>query len=160
VNQDTKLVGAVLTAWKLIIDRTAKTFASFSDEDLQREVSPGKNRVYYLLGHLTVVHDLMLPLLRVGDRLHPELDDEFLAKPDRAYPDREPKPAELRKAWSKVNEKLTAALEALSPDQWLERHSAVSEEDFAREPHRNRLSVLLSRTTHAAYHHGQIQLAK
>ena len=160
MTQDEKFVAAALTNWKVTLGRTNKTIESFSDDDLQLEVSHGKNRVYYLLGHLTAVHDLMLPLLRLGDRLHPELDDEFLANPDRTYPDREPKPAELRNAWTEVNKKLTAAIGTLTPDQWLERHASVSEEDFAKEPHRNRLSVLLSRTTHAAYHHGQIQLAK
>jgi hypothetical protein len=37
------------------------------------------NRVYYLLGHLTVAHDRLLPVLRLGDRLHPELEEEFFA---------------------------------------------------------------------------------
>ena len=160
MNQDERYVGAILTTWKLTIERTSKTLDTFSDEDLQLEVSHGKNRVYYLLGHLVAVHDLMLPLLRIGDRLHPELDEEFLSKPDRTFPDRELKPAELRKAWTEVNTTLTAAMEKLTPEQWLERHGSVSEEDFAREPHRNRLSVLLSRTTHLAYHQGQIRLAK
>jgi hypothetical protein len=48
----------------------------------------------------------------------------------------------------------------LSPSEWLERHAAVSEEDFAREPHRNRFTVLLGRTGHLAYHLGQAMLAK
>ena len=160
MNQNQQFVSTVLATWKLVIDRANKSFDASSDEDLQREIAPGKNRVYYLLGHLVAVHDLMLPLLRVGDRLHPELDDEFLANPDRTFPDRELKPAELRKAWTEVNTKLLAAIETLTPDQWLERHASVSEEDFAKEPHRNRLSVLLSRTTHVAYHHGQIRLVK
>jgi len=38
------------------------------------------------------------------------------------------------------------------------RHTAVSEEDFEREPHRNRFTVLLGRTTHLAYHLGQATL--
>ena len=39
------------------------------------------------------------------------------------------------------------------------KHTAVSDEDFAANPLRNRLSVLLSRTRHLAYHIGQIALA-
>ncbi len=48
----------------------------------------------------------------------------------------------------------------LSPSQWLEKHTAVSNADFIREPHRNRFATLLNRTTHLAYHLGQAVLAK
>jgi len=34
----------------------------------------------------------------------------------------------------------------LSVADWLQKHGAVSEEDFSREPHRNRFTVLLGRT--------------
>ena len=44
--------------------------------------------------------------------------------------------------------------------QWLERHSSVSEEDFAKEPLRNRLAMMLSRTNHVSMHVGQALLAK
>ena len=150
--------GTALNSWKQIIAQLDKTLASFSDEDLQREIAPGRNRVYYLLGHLTAVHDRLLPLLRLGDRLHSDLDDDFLAKPDKASPDRV-SPSDLRKAWAEVNEKLLAGFEALRPEEWLERHDAVSAEDFVKEPLRNRLAVLLSRTNHAANHEGQLRLA-
>ena len=52
-----------------------------------------------------------------------------------------------------------AAFTALPPGDWLKRHEAVSEEDFAKEPLRNRLAVLQSRTAHAAGHGSQIALA-
>src|ERR1700730_1450104 len=38
-----------------------------------------------------------------------------------------------------------------SAADWAQRHTAVSEEDFEREPHRNRFTVLLERTAHLAY---------
>jgi len=59
-----------------------------------------------------------------------------------------------------VNSKLTAAFETLTPQQWLEKHTAVSAEDFAKDPTRNRLAVLMSRTNHAAFHTGQAALIK
>ena len=99
----------------------------------------------------------MLPLLRLGIRLHVELDQDFLTNPDRTTPDRI-SAAALRQAWTKVNDTLTRAMEALPAEAWLERHDAVSAEDFAKEPLRNRLSVLLSRTAHAQFHTGQIRL--
>ena len=41
----------------------------------------------------------------------------------------------------------------------LEAHG-LSAEDFAKEPHRNKISVLLSRNSHLAFHHGQMVLAE
>lgn len=48
----------------------------------------------------------------------------------------------------------------LSPADWFAKHTAVSDEDFAKEPHRNRLNVLLSRTIHQSNHLGQLSLLK
>jgi hypothetical protein len=38
----------------------------------------------------------------------------------------------------------------------LQKHTAVSDADFAKEPHRNRLSVVLNRAGHVQYHLGQL----
>jgi len=42
---------------------------------------------------------------------------------------------------------------------WLS-HTAVSDEDFSKNPTRNRLAVFLNRTNHASFHIGQIALTK
>jgi len=153
------VVANALNQWKLVLAQVDKTLSPFGDQELQREVAPGRNRLYYLLGHLTAVHDRLFTLLRVGARLHPKLDEQFIVKADKTDLDDEVPAAELRKAWREVNEKLTGALEKLSPAEWLERHDSVSPEDFAKEPLRNLLAVLMSRTSHAAQHEGQMRLA-
>ena len=153
------VVANALNSWKQVMGQVDKTVGAFGDEELQREVAPGRNRVYYLLGHLTAVHDRLFETLRIGERLHSELDDQFIVKADKTDLDDEVPAGELRKAWREVNGKVTAAMEKLSPAEWLERHGSVSAEDFAKEPQRNRLAVLLSRTTHAAMHEGQMRLA-
>jgi hypothetical protein len=158
MNPNTQLIATAMQAWRLTIDRTSKTLASFADDELQLEVAPGKNRLYYLIGHLAATHDRLFPLLRLGERLHPELDSQFLESPDRKFLGDEVAPTELRTIWSEVNRKLIEALESLQPHEWLERHGSVSEEDFAKEPLRNRLAVLISRLSHAAYHEGQMRL--
>jgi hypothetical protein len=148
-----------LNSWKLVIGRFDKGIEPLNDEQLQKQIAPGKNRLFYLVGHLTAVHDRMLPMLGLGERLHPELDDVYIANPDRTVPD-PLSAADLKKAWTEVNSTVTAALEKLTPEEWLQRHTAVSEEDFAKDPTRNRLAVVLSRTSHAAFHSGQAVLAK
>jgi len=60
--------------------------------------------------------------------------------------------------WSEVNGSLSEKLGRLTPQEWLRRHMAMSDEDYAKDPTRNRLSVLLSRTNHLSYHLGQIIL--
>ncbi len=155
---ETFFVSTALSSWKQVIVQIDKILAPFGDEDLQCEIAPGKNRIYYLIGHLTAVHDRMFPLLRLGERSHSEFDEEFITKPDRSFAEDGVSAADLRTAWSEVNNKLTAAMETLQPEEWLERHNSVSAEDFAKEPLRNRLAVLLSRTNHASFHAGQMRL--
>jgi len=44
----------------------------------------------------------------------------------------------------------------MQPTEWFTRHTSVSEEDFIKEPHRNKLNVLITRATHQSYHLGQL----
>jgi DinB superfamily len=159
MTTEEQLSSAALNSWKLVVGRLDKAIAPLTDEQLQKQVAPGKNRLFYLVGHLTAVHDRMFSLLGLDDRLHPEFDEVYITNPDRALPD-PVSSADLKRAWSEVNSKLTAALEKLTPQQWLEKHTAVSAEDFAKDPTRNRLAVLMSRTNHAAFHTGQAVLIK
>ena len=62
--------------------------------------------------------------------------------------------------WKKQLQSLAQRLESFSVDEWFEKHTAVSAEDFEKEPNRNKLNVVLTRTTHLAYHTGQLQLLK
>jgi hypothetical protein len=65
----------------------------------------------------------------------------------------------VKRCWNEINEKLQSGFDKLSPDQWTQKHSAVSEEDYVKEPHRNRFAILLGRTNHLAYHTAQAVLA-
>ncbi len=132
-------------------------FLPLTEEQLQKEVAPGKNRLIYLLGHLTAVHDRLLPLLEIGPRVHPELDTPFLTSPDRAVADLPPA-EELKKCWATVNAQLLAGVQSFTPEDWLKKHASVSAEDFAKDPQRNRLAVFFSRTSHIAFHIGQTAL--
>lgn len=159
MQSEERFGGAVVHSWKQVIGRFDKRLAELNDEQLQKRVAPGRNRLYYILGHLTAVHDRLFALLDVGARLHPELDEVFITNPDGALAD-PVAAAELRKAWNEVNTKLTAAFEKFTAAEWLARHTQVSEEEFATDPTRNRLAVVLSRTNHVSFHTGQAVLAK
>ena len=158
IQQDL-FITTVLANWELAVKRASKIFDSYSDEELLLPIAPGKNRVVYLLGHLTAVHDRMLPVLGLGERKYPQLDELFISNPDNATTALPPI-AELRSQWTASNALLTEKLSTWTPGEWLERHTAVSAEDFAKEPHRNKLNIVLNRTGHVSYHVGQLVLLK
>lgn len=149
---------------KLVIDRwngsilsTNKYLNALTDEQLQKEIVPNKNRGIYILGHLIAAHDSMITLLDMGDKMYPELQEPFLKLADKAT-DNLPSVAELRASWNKQCTLLQEAFEKLKPEEWFEKHTAVSEEDFAKEPHRNKINIIITRTSHLQYHTGQLAL--
>ncbi len=152
-------VKTILFSWEQSLSQASAFFSNLTDEEFLRPIAPGKNRIIYLLGHLTAVHDRMMPLLGTGERKYPHLDETFITSPDNPAT-LMPSPNDLRHAWTTVNNELTQHLRDWTPEEWLQRHTAVSDEDFAKEPHRNRLSVVLSRTRHVGYHMGQLILSK
>src|SRR4051812_40801994 len=149
----------VLDAWHTHIKRTDDLFNSLTDEQLMQEIAPGKNRGIYLLGHLPAIHDRMLPLLELGAPLHPELWEPFVEHPDKAV-EALPAIGTLRAYWTAINTHLAARMQSLSPEAWFQKHTAVPAEDFAKEPHRNKLNIIINRTNHLANHLGQLLLLK
>ena len=154
---DVSLIDSALRTWKQNIDRAGKLFGGLSEAQLQQEIAPGKNRLVYIWGHLAAVNDALLPLLGIGERLHPELDPIFLTNPDRTE-SKLPSVEELKTQWEEINGKLWTAFSKWTPAELLQKHTSVSDADFAREPHRNRFTILLGRTSHMAYHLGQAKL--
>jgi hypothetical protein len=151
------MIQSVLSNWRLTITRLSTLFGGLSQAEFFEEVAPGRNRIVYLLGHLTAVHDSTLEVLGFGTKSHPELDEFFIKKPDRVY-ETLPDVADLMSFWERVNQRLYDGMESLSLKQWVGRHRAVSDEDFVKNPTRSCLTVVLNRTNHASYHLGQLEL--
>lgn len=158
-DQQELFVKMAIDAWNIQIDRTNKLFNSLSDEQLSQEVAPGRNSGIYLMGHLTAVHDALFPLLDIGEKLYPHLDEIFVKNPDKSNLEK-PAAKELRNSWADVNEKLSERFVNFSTEEWFQRHMSISEAEFMKEPHRNKLNVLLNRTAHLANHLGQLIFLK
>ena len=156
---DALFVKMVMLAWQNQNNEVNKLLDALSDAQLSAQTAPGRNTGVYLLGHLAAINDNLFKILNLGERLHPELDAVFLDSPDRAGVEM-PSIDELKKYWNEINEKLTDRFNSMQPADWFTRHVSVSEEDFAKEPHRNKLNIIITRTTHLAYHHGQFVLIK
>ncbi|MEO7531693.1 MAG: DinB family protein [Sediminibacterium sp.] len=155
ITQTELLVSMCLKAWQGQNKKLDELITKLSDEQWKEDTATGRNSGIYLLGHLTAVNDGMIKLLGFGEKLHPELEDPFLAKADKSgafFPSVD----DLKKYWKEINAKLDEHIKNMSTDDWFTGHTAISPEDFSKEPHRNKLSIVISRTAHQAYHLGQL----
>ncbi len=153
------MVKIALDNWNIRIKNATDLFDNLTDEQLMSEIAPGKNRGIYLMGHLTAVHDRILTLFDLDDRMYPQLDEAFISNPDKTKP-LPGKVTELRTYWTTINSTLSAHFEKMSSHEWFQKHTAVSDEAFAKEPNRNKLNLIINRTNHLAYHTGQAALLK
>ena len=147
----------VIAAWLLSNRRFYNLIGKFTEEEIYTEIAPGKNTGIYILGHLTSISDSMLPLLNFEEKLFPQLDPLFVAAPDKSG-QKFPLFHDLKEYWNTVNTTLLHHIEQMASEAWLEKHEAVSLEDFKKDPSRNKLSILISRTNHQNYHLGQLTL--
>lgn len=159
MTQTETSVKMILDRWNASIKNFETLMTDLNDDALQKQIAPGKNRGIYILGHLIAVHDDMLRLLDMGEKLYPALYEPFLKSPDNAASEF-PSVKELRGDLVKQNEVLNQKFASMKITDWFEKHTAVSAEDFATEPHRNKLNIILTRTTHLQYHLGQLVLLK
>jgi hypothetical protein len=159
MDQKTILIRIAVNAWQTQVDRASKLINELPDEQLYKEIAPGRNRGIYLVGHLAAIHDALPEILGLGKRTYPDLQAIFIEAPDKTI-DKIPSASELKQIWTIVHERLKNEFAKMSPDAWFIRHESMTDADFEKEPTRNKLSVLLTRTNHLAYHFGQLRLLK
>lgn len=158
-SQAVQIIKQVVNSWATQSRIITDLFNLYADEHYLNEVAPARNRGIYLLGHLVSATDGMLPILGLGDRLYPEMENLFSLNPDKTFNEL-PGVADLKEKWSTLNGVLAGLFDKLQPEEWLGRHTKVSPEDFALQPERNKLNVLLARTNHISYHTGQLIFLK
>ncbi|MEO6523617.1 MAG: DinB family protein [Mucilaginibacter sp.] len=144
-----------VSAWDTQNARLNKLVTSLTTEQMAAETAPNRNTGNYLFGHLIAVSDALLPIMGWGERLYPELETIFLKNPDKCGLE-QPSLETLKSYFVIVNEKIDKHIESMSVKDWFSRHTAVSAEDFEKEPHRNKLNILINRTNHTSYHLGQM----
>jgi DinB superfamily len=159
MNQTETSVKIVLDRWDASIKNLDALLNNLSDATLLREIVPGKNRGIYLIGHLIAVHDDMLRLLDMGEKQYPELFEPFIKTPDNVNTPM-PSITDLRKMVNEQSVYLKQKFDKLSANDWYEKHTAVTTEEFNSEPQRNKLNIIVTRTSHLQYHLGQLQLLK
>lgn len=148
-----------LLQWAQYNKRMEKVITSIPDHLFHQPIVAGGNSPSWLLGHLADTDDALLELLGVSKRLFPALGTIYHHERGKNQ-DNHLSKDELLTQWKSIVAILDKAFASWNEKEWLSRHTAVSEEDFAKEPHRNKLNVLLTRVTHKASHLGQIAMLK
>jgi hypothetical protein len=156
-TKDDLFVKMVMNSWQATQKSINKNLEKLSEEDLNTPILTGKNTPAWIIGHLAAVNDNMATLLELGPKLKPEFE-KALIHPDGSV--KAPATPELIKYWHDSNAYVNEKMATLSTADWFSKHAAVSAEDFAKEPHRNKLNVLISRTNHLSHHLGQLVLIK
>lgn len=159
MDQQQLFVKMGLASWNLQIARAEKIFNAYTDAEFYEPVAPGKNRIIYLYGHLAAYHDALKETLGLGKRTRYDLYTVFLQNSDNKDATI-PSLNELKEYWKTVHNELTELFVNLPAGEWFKRHNAMTDDDFEKDPSRNRLSVLLNRANHVAYHIGQVNLVK
>lgn len=146
-----------LLQWTTYNMRMQKIIDSIGEQNFNSPVSPNGNSPSWLFGHLADTDDKLLELFGIRSRLYPELEKIYhherginqtghLSKQD------------LNAKWKAISAELDRAFKSWSESDWMSKHTAVTEDDFKKEPHRNRLNVMLSRVGHKASHLGQVAM--
>ena len=144
-----------LLQWHTINKRIFKTLETISDENFHKQIVVNGNSPSWLFGHLADTDDKLLELLGIQNRIFQELKSIYHHERGNNLVGHLTK-EELLKRWTTIIESLDKAFATMTEENWLGRHMEVTEDDFKKEPHRNKLNVLLSRVMHKASHLGQI----
>jgi uncharacterized damage-inducible protein DinB len=146
-----------LLQWSTYNKIMQKAFDTISDENFNKPIVANGNSPSWLLGHLVDTDDRLLELFGIGNRLHPELTTIYHHERSTNQSGHLAK-SELLSKWKAISAELDKAFKSWNENEWMSRHTAVSEEDFKKEPHRNKLNVMLSRVEHKASHLGQVAM--
>jgi uncharacterized damage-inducible protein DinB len=145
--------------WSTYNSRMQKVLDSVDDTRFSKPIAEGANSPSWILGHLVDTDDALLELFGIRERLFPDLKKIYHHERGTNQTGHLDK-GELIKRFKAVSAELDKAFKSWSESDWLGRHNAVSEEDFKKEPHRNKLNVMLSRVAHKASHLGQVAMMK
>src|SRR5258708_30441436 len=92
-------VKVAINSWRLVLERTDKIFSNLTEDQLLKEVAPGKNRLIYLWGISTAVNNRLFRFLGLDPHLPPDLKTFFISTPVKKF--QPPLPVDSKKIWNK-----------------------------------------------------------
>jgi hypothetical protein len=152
MQNKTKLIHS---QYKTMVSWVNMYLKRLSDDDLKREIAPGKNHGVWLLGHLIASDDDLSLYFGKGTMLYPDYSDIFgqgsVLKPLAEYP-----PVSLlREQWKNVTDKNIKIYAELHDEELNEPHAMIKgkvEDDFFKTKENCSINWLL----HQMYHAGQL----
>jgi len=146
-----------LLQWTTYNTRMQKMMDATSEQNFSSSITPNGNSPSWLFGHLVDTDDKLLELFAIRSRLFPELEKIYHHDRGTNQTGHLSK-AELTTKWKAITAELDKAFKSYGEEDWMGRHTAVTKEDFEKEPQRNRLNVMLGRVSHKASHLGQVAM--
>lgn len=146
-----------LIQWDTYNRRMQKMLDALSADRYNTPIVAGGNSPSWLMGHLADTDDALLELFGIRKRMFPELAKIYHHERGTNQTGHLTK-EELNSRWKAIVVELDKAFKSMNESDWHNRHMAVTEEDFKKEPQRNKLNVMLSRVSHKASHLGQVAM--
>ncbi len=146
-----------LLQWDTYNRRMQKVIDTINDQNFTAPIVTNGNSPSWLLGHLADTDDKLLELFGIKNRMFPELETIYHHERGTNQTGHLSK-GDLSTRWKAITAELDKAFKTWNESEWLSKHTAVTAEDFKKEPQRNKLNVMLSRVSHKASHLGQIAL--
>lgn len=146
-----------LIQWDTYNRRMQKMLDALSADRYNTPIVAGGNSPAWLMGHLADTDDALLELFGIRKRMFPELAKIYHHERGTNQTGHLTK-EELNSRWKAIVVELDKVFKSMSESDWHSRHMAVTEEDFKKEPQRNKLNVMLSRVSHKASHLGQVAM--
>ena len=123
------IIKMILSAWQSGLQGINKTLSVLSDEDLNLEVASGRNKAAWIVGHLAAVNDTLFKILELGEKVNPTYERYFIQGEAGIEI---PSVSEIRKYWEDTSTQLNKKIAALTTNDWFQKHSLVSSEDFCQ----------------------------
>lgn len=159
IREQDLFIATILKNWHLQVRRGKALLDSITEDEIMKEVAHGKNRGIYIVGHIVAYHDLLGEILGYGKRKYPPLQTIFIETADKSGLEM-PSYAEIKVLYEDLHKNIAEQLEDYPIEQWYQKHEAMTDDDFEKDPSRNKLNVLVSCISHLAYHLGQLRLLK
>ncbi len=123
-----------------------------SDDDLKREVSPGKNHGIWLFGHLIANEDDFGVFLGKRELAYPEYQNMFAGGTKPLPYENYPSVSEMREIWKEMIEKNKKIYNELTDGELNEPHALIHENDFCK----TKEDIIMHWQIHLVYHTGQL----
>jgi uncharacterized damage-inducible protein DinB len=143
--------------WKTAIGWITRNLESLTDEELQKDIIPGRSNGLWLLGHLILVEDQFSVALGREARLFPELGQFFGIGTKPQLSEKLPTPAILRKQWQEVVAKSDRALQSIQDSEWGDDHGLGKDTPIGKM-FQTKGDCLSTFVLHQQYHNGQLGL--